>query len=244
MSVSILYAEHDTAQRDAVTRSLGAFDFKVSTVGNCADTRAALTRGRWDLIALNQDLPDGDGIDLTREIRNGSSVPIILLSAKDAEIDRVLALELGADDCVCLSASHRELVARVRAILRRVARTAATALQHVERRRPPCARLYRFAGWELNVPRRLLANAEGVRVSLTNTEFAVLVALLGRPQQVLTRDQLLESSRMHCDVFDRTIDVQILRLRRKVEADPSSPAMIRTERGVGYFLDVSVEAIA
>jgi DNA-binding response OmpR family regulator len=164
-------------------------------------------------------------------------MPIIILTgSRKEEVDRVMGLELGADDYVTKPFSQRELLARIKAVLRR------TEVKRAARR-GEAVRAFQFAGWELNTGLRRLKSPDGRSVDLTNSEYALLVAFLRSPQKVLTRDQLLESSRLHDDIYDRSIDVQILRLRRKIEEKPNEPTLIRTERGAGYFLDTPVETV-
>ena len=149
-----------------------------------------------------------------------------------------MGLELGADDYVTKPFSPRELLARIRAVLRR------SQVEVAVPGRDETLRAYRFEGWELNVRRHRLQSPQGQSVEITRGEFSLLCAFLSSPQRILTRDQLLELSRLHStEVYDRSIDVQIMRLRRRIEADPAQPKFIRTERGVGYFFDAPVKAI-
>ena len=147
-----------------------------------------------------------------------------------------MGLELGADDYVTKPFSQRELLARIKAVLRRTEGKR-------EARRGESVRAYKFTGWELNTGTRRLKSPGGESVDLTNSEYALLVAFLRSPQRVLTRDQLLEASRLHDDIYDRSIDVQILRLRRKIEESPNQPSLIKTERGAGYYLNSTVETV-
>jgi len=200
--------------------------------------RQALTHSVVDLILLDLKLRAEDGLTLAREVRAKSSTPIIILTSRKDDIDRVMGLELGADDYVTKPFNPRELVARIRAVLRR------TQPSNASRVGAEPLKALRFSGWELNLRTRQLISADGERVELTQSDFALLSAFLSAPQRTLSRDQLLELSRGHDDeVFDRSIDVQILRLRRKLESDPSRPELIKTERGAGYFLNARVEAI-
>ncbi len=165
-------------------------------------------------------------------------MPIVVLSGRNEEADRVMGLELGADDYVTKPFSPRELLARVHAVLRRY------QVQATLPERDSTRRAFRFAGWELNLRTRRLLSAAGQSVELSNGEFSLLNALCRAPQRVLTRDQLLSMSRLHeAEVYDRTIDVQIRRLRLKVEADPAHPTLIVTERGAGYRLACSVQTL-
>jgi DNA-binding response OmpR family regulator len=189
-----------------------------------------------DVVILDLRLGIEDGLDLLREIRSGSDVPVIIATGhRRDEIDRVVGLELGADDYVTKPFNLRELLARVRAVLRRLDRGRAAPPREQERGG------YRFSGWRLSLRARRLTDPNGAQVALTKGEYALLVAFLDAPQRPLSREHLLQATRVHEDVFDRSIDVQILRLRRKLERDPSAPKMIQTERGVGYVFAQPVE---
>jgi DNA-binding response OmpR family regulator len=210
-------------------------------VAVAVDGGEALSRARAsppDLVILDLMLPDLDGFRVLRELRDGNArVPILILTARGAEGDKVRGLRLGADDYMTKPFSLRELLARIRAVLRR-------QRPAMRQGRPEGVRAYRFDGWQLNLGTRRLAASDGQQVPLTNGEFSLLVALLGSPQRVLTRDQLLDLSRLHNDeVFNRSIDVQIGRLRRRIEPDPAQPRYIRTERGAGYIFAVPVQTI-
>jgi DNA-binding response OmpR family regulator len=191
-----------------------------------------------NLVILDLRLGLEDGLDLLREVRLGSDVPVIIITGhRRDDIDRVVGLELGADDYVTKPFNLRELLARVRAVLRRfdVGRTAPA--------RDPERGRFRFSGWQLDRRTRQLTDPAGTPVALTKGEYAMLRAFLEAPQRPLSREHLLQATRVHEDVFDRSIDVQILRLRRKLERDPSAPHVIQTERGVGYVFAVAVERI-
>jgi DNA-binding response OmpR family regulator len=190
-----------------------------------------------DLLILDLKLPGEDGLQIVRRLRDDSNLPIIMLSGRKDEADRVMGLELGADDYLTKPFSPRELLARIRALLRR-ARAQQTVADGLAR-----VRAYRFAGWVLNVRLRRLTTPIGEAVALTNNEFNLLAAFLAAPQRVLTREQLLDMSRLHNDeVYDRAIDVQVGRLRRKLEAEDGM-SFIRTERGAGYAFTAEVEAV-
>jgi two-component system, OmpR family, response regulator len=191
-----------------------------------------------DLVILDLRLDDADGLDLLREIRTRSDVPVIIMTGDRCdEIDRVVGLELGADDYLTKPFSLRELLARIRAVLRRRETGRAAQQRDAERGRS------KFGGWQLDRRLRRLTDPVGVEVSLTNGEYTLLTAFLDAPQRPLSREHLLQATRVHEDVFDRSIDVQILRLRRKLERDPSAPQIIKTERGVGYVFALPVEAL-
>ena len=174
---------------------------------------------------------------LARRLRDESAIPIIMLTGRCEEADRVMGLELGADDYLTKPFSPRELLARIRAVLRR-------RRPEMQQGRPEGIRAYRFDGWELNLNTRRLRNRDGQTVQLSNVEFSLLVVLLGAPNRILSRDQLLDMSRLHSDdVYNRSVNMQILRLRRKLETDPTKPRYICTERNAGYLFSVPVEII-
>jgi two-component system, OmpR family, response regulator len=191
-----------------------------------------------NLVVLDLRLGHEDGLDVLREIRSRSDVPIIIITGhRRDDIDRVVGLELGADDYVTKPFNLRELLARVRAVLRRFDSGRAAPARDPEHSQ------FRFCGWQLDCKSRRLTDPAGAPVMLTKGEYTLLVALLEAPQRPLSREHLLQATRVHEDVFDRSIDVQILRLRRKLERDPSEPHVIQTERGVGYVFAVSVERV-
>jgi DNA-binding response OmpR family regulator len=191
-----------------------------------------------DLLMIDLRLSGEDGLALARRVRETSGLPILIVSGKTDEADLVMGLELAADDYITKPFRLRELLARIRAVLRR-SRPSETATPRDEQ-----LRAYRFAGWELNVRLHRLTSPDGRRVPLTNSEFSLLCAFLSAPQRVLSRDQLLERSRLHAlEVYDRAIDVTMLRLRRKIERDPSNPELLRTERGAGYMFAAPVTAM-
>jgi two-component system, OmpR family, response regulator len=191
-----------------------------------------------NLVILDLRLGHEDGLDLLRDIRSSSDVPVIIITGhRGDDIDRVVGLELGADDYLTKPFNLRELLARVRAVLRRFDVGRAAPARDPERGR--C----RFCGWQLDRRTRRLTDPTGSPVTLTKGEYALLTAFLDAPQRPLSREHLLQATRLHEDVFDRSIDVQILRLRRKLECDPSAPRLIQTERGVGYVFAVPVEQL-
>ena len=194
---------------------------------------AEVNLGDFDL-RLGQE----DGLDLLREVRSSSDIPVIIITGhRRDDIDRVVGLELGADDYMTKPFNLRELLARARAVLRRfeIGRTAPA-------RNPERGR-YRFSSWLLDRQTRQLTDPDGDLVALTKGEYALLLAFLDAPQRPLSREHLLQATRVHKDVFDRSIDVQILRLRRKLEHEPSAPRIIQTERGIGYVFTVPVERV-
>ncbi len=234
----ILVVDDDPDIRTLLTDYFTENELRVSTADTGTAMSAILRESAIDLILLDLRLAGESGMSIARALRSESAIPIIMLTGIQDEADRVMGLELGADDYLTKPFSPRELLARVRTILRR-AKSASTA-----RARDGQVRAFRFADFELNLRTRRLATKDGARIELTNGEFNLLAALLALPQQVLTRDQLIEASRVYDnEVYDRAIDVQILRLRRKIEPDCSQPRYIVTERGIGYSFDAPVETV-
>lgn len=234
----ILVLDDDPTIRQLVAEYLGENDLRVTAVATGSELSAVMARETIDLVVLDLRLQGEDGMQIARKLREQSAIPIIILTGRAEEADRVMGLELGADDYLTKPFSPRELLARIRALLRR-ARAQATVADAIA-----TVRAYRFGSWELNIGLRKLRDADGRLVDLTNGEFSLLAAFLSAPQRVLTREQLLDLSRLHnAEVYDRSIDVQILRLRRKIEADPAHPQFIKTERGAGYVFGASVELV-
>ena len=234
----ILVVDDDPALRDLLIEYLGDHELRVTAVAGGVAMMEAFDREAIDLVVLDLRLPGENGLELARALRARAPVPIVLLTGRSEEADRVMGLELGADDYVTKPFSPRELLARIRAVLRRYHVGEAAPVRDGKRR------AFRFAGWELNLRTHKLQAPDGRKLDLSNGEFSLLAAFCGAPQRVLSRDQLLGLSRLHDDeVYDRSIDVQILRLRRKVEKDPSHPALIVTERGAGYRFDAAVESL-
>jgi len=233
----ILVIDDDPEMRQLIAEYLGENELHVTTVATGAEMMRALAENVIDLVVLDLRLAGEDGMQLARKLREESVIPIIIVTAKQDEADRVMGLELGADDYLTKPFSPRELLARIRAVLRRY-QTAREILPARDEKR----RAYRFAGWELNLGTRRLTAPDGQRVDLTNGEFSLLQAFCAAPLRVLSRDQLLDLSRLHTtEVYDRSIDIQILRLRRKIEPNPAEPEYIKTERGAGYVFSVPVE---
>ncbi|HEU5294681.1 MAG TPA: response regulator [Burkholderiaceae bacterium] len=234
----ILALDDDPQVRQLVHDYLVENELRVTVVGTGAEFDQVLAREAIDVVVLDVRLQGEDGLQIARRLRETSTIPILMLTGRAEEADRVMGLELGADDYLTKPFSPRELLARIRALLRR-ARAQATVADAIAK-----VRAYRFGGWELNIGLRRLKSAEGRVVELTNGEFSLLAAFVSSPQRVLSRDQLLDLSRLHnAEVYDRSIDVQILRLRRKIEVDPAQPQFIKTERGAGYVFAASVEQV-
>ena len=235
--VRILVVDDDSAMREMVVNSLKDHHIAAAGVAGGQEMARHLATNDPSLVLLDLRLGQNNGLDLLREIRLRSDVPVIIITGdRREEIDRVVGLELGADDYVTKPFGLRELLARVRAVLRR--REAGSIAS-----RAPASGRYRFGGWLLDRRNRHLTDPEGAPVALTKGEYALLTAFLGAPQRPLSRERLLQATRVHEDVFDRSIDVQILRLRRKLEADASAPRIIQTERGVGYVFALPVERV-
>jgi DNA-binding response OmpR family regulator len=233
----VLVVDDDPTIRELVSDYLGRNEMRVTAVADGEAMRGILAEQVVDLVVLDLRLRAEDGMALARRLRDESEIPIVMLTGRAEEADRVMGLELGADDYLTKPFSPRELLARIRTVLRR-RRT------EMRQGKPEGIRAYRFDGWELNLNTRRLAAPDGRIVPLSNGEFSLLVVLLGAPNRVLSRDQLLDLSRLHNDeVYNRSIDVQILRLRRKIENDPAQPRYIRTERGAGYVFGVPVETV-
>ena len=233
----VLAVDDDPIIRGVISDYLKQNELRVTAVADGRSMQAVLADEVVDLIVLDLKLRGEDGMTLARRLRDESEIPIIMLTGRAEEADRIMGLELGADDYLTKPFSPRELLARIRTVLRR-------RRSEVRQGRPDGIRAYRFDGWELNLNTRRLTTKDGKPVPLSNGEFSLLVVLLGAPNRVLSRDQLLDLSRLHNDeVFNRSVDVQIMRLRRRIELDPAEPRYIKTERGVGYVFNAAVETV-
>ena len=232
----IIVVDDDPTLRQMVTSYLEDHNVPATSVSNRAELNRHFEGSQPSLIILDLRLGQDDGLDLLREIRSHSDVPVIITTGhRPDEIDRIVGLELGADDYIVKPFSLRELLARVRAVLRRQEMGRAARASDPERGG------YRFNGWMLDRRGRKLVDPNAAPVSLSKGEYALLLAFLEAPQRSLTREHLLQATRVHEDIFDRSIDVQVLRLRRKLEVDPSAPRVIQTARGVGYVFVATVE---
>ena len=236
-SARILVVDDDPAMRHMIAKYLEDHNMRAMSAPGRQEMAHLLAVGEPSLVILDLQMDQDNGLDLLREIRSRSDVPVIITGHRCDEIDRVVGLELGADDFITKPFGLRELLARIRAVLRR--REAGRAAPQRDPEQGRC----RFGGWQLDRRARRLTDPSGVLVALTKGEYTLLIALLDAPQRPLTREHLLQATRVHEDVFDRSIDVQVLRLRRKLEADPSAPRVIRTERGVGYVFALPVEPL-
>ena len=220
--------------RDALSKYLTKHDYRVTSADSAGTARRVLDSSRIDLVVLDVMMPAEDGLSLCRQIRAKSEVPIIMLTAMAEETDRVVGLELGADDYVTKPFNPRELLARIKAVLRRAHSLPPQPEQ-------PTARQLRFDRWTFDVARRELMAEDGVAVPLSTGEFLLLGVFLRRPGMVLTRDQLLDLTRgREAVVFDRSIDNQVSRLRKKIELDPRRPQLIKTHWGGGYSFAAEV----
>jgi DNA-binding response OmpR family regulator len=236
--VCILVVEDDPALQRMILDYFAENNIRTLLACGRQDMVGQLGSTEVNLVILDLRLGQEDGLDLLREIRSSSNLPVVIITGhRRDDIDRVVGLELGADDYLTKPFNLRELLARVRAVLRRFDGGHAAPPRDPERGR------FQFCGWLLDCQTRQLTDPAGALVTLTKGEYALLIAFLDAPQRPLNREHLLQSTRVHEDVFDRSIDVQILRLRRKLERDPSRPRVIQTERGVGYVFAVPVERL-
>jgi len=231
----ILIVDDDREIRDLLSRILMRRGFKVTTARDEREMRRALSSSRIDLVILDIMLPGKDGLTLCRELRGTMSIPIIMLTARGEPTDRVVGLEMGADDYLAKPFDARELEARIRAVLRRAANAAPAAGDGK-------GAVLKFAGWTLDLRQRQLKSPDGDLVDVTSGEFDLLAVFAERPQRILRRDQLIDLARgRDAAPFDRSIDVQVSRLRRKLEPDPRNPQLIKTIRSGGYMFTVPVQ---
>ena len=231
----VLIVDDHREIRELVSRSLAKEGFRVSTAADGRAMRQVLADSRVDLILLDLMLPGEDGLSLCRSLRSQSNIPIIMLTAKGDEVDRVIGLEMGADDYLPKPFGSRELVARIRAVLRR-------SRENTAGRHPAEGpKHYHFDRWRLDTGRRELIRDDGTVVPLSTGEFDLLLVFVERPQRVLSRDQLLDLARGRAATpLDRSIDTQVSRLRRKLEDDAGDPKVIKTVWGGGYMFTPSV----
>ncbi len=234
-SPHILVVDDARDIREPLAKYLAKNGLRASIAASSAEARKEIKTSAIDLVVLDIMMPGEDGLSLCRHLRETADIPVILLTAMAEDTDRVVGLEIGADDYLTKPFNPRELLARIRAVLRRagaVPRTRDTA----------ATKRLRFAGWCLDSDRRELTGADGVAVPLSTAEFRLLSAFLERPHIVLSREQLLDlTSGRAAQVFDRTIDNQVSRLRRKIEADPKHPSLIKTVWGGGYVFAADVQ---
>ncbi|MAX00497.1 MAG: DNA-binding response regulator [Sphingomonas sp.] len=230
----LLLVDDERSIREPLAQYLTKQGFRITQSGDAESARARLNAYAIDLVILDIMMPGEDGLSLCRHIRATSEVPVILLTAKAEETDRIVGLEIGADDYVTKPFSPRELAARIKVVLRRADSGGA-------RQNGPDASAFSFAGWVLKTAERALVDREGVTVALSSGEYNLLHVLVTRPRQVLTRDQLLDLTQgREAAAFDRAIDNQVSRLRKKIEPDPKNPQIIKTVWGGGYTLAAEV----
>ena len=231
----ILVVDDHREIRDAVTRYLEKNGMRADAARDAAEMDAKLAAGRYDLVVLDIMMPGEDGLSAARRLAAAGRVPVLMLSALGEETDRIVGLEVGADDYLPKPFNPRELLARIKAILRRAGDRPEPAAGTLT------GRQLAFGQWRLDTDRRLLIAADGAETALTTAEFRLLTVFLERPRFVLSRDQLLDlTAGRRAEVFDRTIDNQVSRLRRKIEAEPGNPVLITTVRGGGYVLSADV----
>jgi two-component system OmpR family response regulator len=236
--VCVLVVEDDAALQRMILNYFRENNIRTLVASGRQEMVDQLAGTEVNLVILDLRLGQEDGLDLLREVRSSSDVPVIIITGhRRDDIDRVVGLELGADDYLTKPFNLRELLARVRAVLRRF------DIGRAGPARDPEHGHFRFGGWQLDCKIRRLTDPAGDPVTLTKGEYALLLAFLEAPQRPLSREHLLQATHVHEDIFDRSIDVQILRLRRKLERDPSAPRVIQTERGVGYVFAIPVERV-
>lgn len=233
----ILIVDDDAEIRSLLREYLQKNDYRVTVVADGKALWAAMATARPDLIVLDLMLPGEDGFSLCRTLRARSGVPVIMLTARGEETDRIVGLEMGADDYLSKPFNPRELLARIKSVLRRT-RSLPDNLQ------PEAVGFYRFAGWTLDSATRNLTAPDGVVIPLSGTEFRLLRIFLDHPNRVLTRDQLIDLMLSRdAAPFDRAIDVQVSRLRHRLREDAKEPAIIKTVRGQGYVFAARVESV-
>ena len=234
----ILIVDDEADIREPLAEYLIRNELNVVMADSAAQARLQIIQGDVDLIILDIMMPNEDGLSLCRDLRTRSDVPIILLTARTDDIDRIIGLEMGADDYIGKPFAPRELLARIKAVLRRTG-------PRSNRLQVQGQRVYSFNTWLVNVDERILMSVEGLNVPMGDAEFRLLLAFVTRPGQVLSRSQLLDlADAREADPFDRSIDNRIVRLRRKLEEDPANPSLIKTVRSGGYVFTAQVRLVA
>lgn len=234
----ILIVDDEADIREPLAEYLIRNELNVVMADSAAQARLQIIQGDVDLIILDIMMPNEDGLSLCRDLRTRSDVPIILLTARTDDIDRIIGLEMGADDYIGKPFAPRELLARIKAVLRRTG-------PRSNRLQVQGQRVYSFNTWLVNVDERILMSVEGLNVPMGDAEFRLLLAFVTRPGQVLSRSQLLDlADAREADPFDRSIDNRIVRLRRKLEEDPANPSLIKTVRSGGYVFTAQVRQVA
>ena len=236
MADHILIVDDDAETRSLLREYLQKQGYRVTTAADGKAMRAAMQAAPADLVVLDLMLPGEDGLQLCRDLRARSNLPIVMLTARGEETERIIGLEMGADDYLAKPFNPRELLARIKSVLRR-------ARSLPENLAPEATKAFRFAGWSLDVSTRNLTAADGLVVPLSGAEFKLLRIFLAHPNRVLTREQLIELMKPRdAGPFDRAIDVQVSRLRQRLRDDAREPRLIKTVRGEGYVLAVEVVA--
>ena len=232
---SLLLVDDEAALREPLAEYLARQGFAVTQATSAAEARSRLRETKPDLVLLDIMMPGEDGLSLCRHLVETQDIPVIFLTARGEATDRIVGLEIGADDYVVKPFEPRELVARVRSVLRRATRTAAPAVEN---------EAFVFEGWQLDPLKRRLTDADGAVVAISSVEFRLLMAFLEHPRQVLNRDRLLDMVQgREAHLFDRAVDNQVSRLRRKIEVDSRNPQLIQTVWGGGYMLAADVRRV-
>jgi len=232
---TLLLVDDEAALREPLAEYLSRQGFAVTQANSAAEARSRLRETKPDLVLLDIMMPGEDGLSLCRHLVEAQDVPVIFLTARGEATDRIVGLEIGADDYVVKPFEPRELVARIRSVLRRAARTAAPAVEN---------EALVFEGWQLDPLKRRLTDAEGAVVAISSVEYRLLMAFLEHPRQVLNRDRLLDMVQgREAHLFDRAVDNQVSRLRRKIEVDSRNPQLIQTVWGGGYMLAADVKRV-
>ncbi|OKL43342.1 response regulator [Pseudovibrio exalbescens] len=237
----VLIVDDDADIRELVIFELQQMGWQAFEASNAEEMFSALDKELPDIILLDIKMPGLSGLEITQRLRATSNIPIIMMTGLGSNVDRIIGLELGADDYVVKPVCTRELAARIKAVLRRTKPDAGESQELSTSLTHDCRR---FEGFFVDLSAHILKSPSGREIPLTSAEFSLLAAFLSAPRRVLTRDQLLEITRGHDDqVFDRSIDVLILRLRRKIEPNPHAPRFICTKRGAGYIFNADVETL-
>ena len=239
MSQHIVVVDDNRDIRDLVARYLSHHDYRVTAVESGAALRKLMEKAAPDLIVLDIMMPGEDGLSVCRQLRTTSSTPVVCLTAMAEDTDRIIGLELGADDYLVKPFNPRELLARIRAVLRRGGNGAPAPAGSIQ-----VGKVVRFGPWELDMGRQELTGTDGVGIPLSTAEFRLLKVFIENPMIVMSREKLLDLTiGRNADPFDRSIDNQVSRLRKKVETDPKNPVLIRTHWGGGYSLSSEVESV-
>lgn len=242
-TATLLIVDDDAEIRQLLGQFLGKYGYEVVLAQNGNDMLASLSAAAIDLVILDIMMPGEDGFELCRCVRKTSQVPILMLSAVGDETDRIVGLEMGADDYLSKPFNPRELLARIKAILRRTEGQGVAAQGTIKTKLRLPETQYFFDDWQFDMSMRRLISPEGLEIDLTSGEYALLTVFVENPQRILSRDQLLEyAHNRNAGPVDRSIDVQVSRLRQKIEEDPKSPKMIKTVRGGGYLFTAKVKA--